>query len=212
VLAVTIIMMLKSMLLASLLAATACKADEKPAAAPAAEGTESGATGGATAAKQRSGRIDVTRKVRPPAEGGVVTADPVTPGGSRTPEEIDARRRERMAAIDTDGDGKVSTDERKAARAKHATDLRKRLDADHDGKLTVQEIATSNFRRFDPEAIDANKDGDITTEELTSALEQRTRSWSRGSRRNRPNDASDATPTAPSTAPSPTAPEALPSE
>ncbi len=125
-------------------------------------------------AAMRSGKIDLgTRRNRPAAlEDGNAAA----PAG----EEIQDRRRARIAQFDTDGDGKINQEERKLARHKRAEDMRKQADADNNGKVTADEIAKSNFKRLDPESLDTNKDGDISADEIEAALESRTKAWGGG--------------------------------
>lgn len=121
----------------------------------------------------RSGKIDLgTRRNRPTAlEDGTAA-----PAG----EEVQDRRRARIAQFDTDGDGKINQEERKLARHKRAEDMRKQADADNNGKVTADEIAKSNFKRLDPESLDTNKDGDISADEIETALESRTKAWGGG--------------------------------
>jgi hypothetical protein len=84
-----------------------------------------------------------------------------------------------MAEFDQDGDGKISDDERKAARHKRAEDMRTKADANGDGKVTIEELQTSSnaFKRMDPATVDTNKDGDISLAELETALENRSKQW-----------------------------------
>lgn len=90
-------------------------------------------------------------------------------------EEMHARREERMAKreamLDTNHDGVVSDEER----VKRMEPLHDRLDANGDGKLTPDELASSQRRmRFeDPAAVDENKDGEISLAELDKALKVR---------------------------------------
>jgi len=131
---------------------------------------------GKAGAAPRSGKIDLgARRNR----GDVATAGSDAVKEDRR-EALDDRRRERIAQFDGDGDGKISDDERKAARYKRAEDMRKQADADGNGKVTPDELAKGNFRRLDPETLDVNKDGDVSIEELETALEQRTRAWGGG--------------------------------
>lgn len=82
-----------------------------------------------------------------------------------------------MASLDTNGDGVVSDDERKAGRAKRAEELHARADTDHDGKLTPQELANSAFRRFRPEDIDTDHNGEISVAELAAAFDHQAKLW-----------------------------------
>jgi hypothetical protein len=149
-----------------------CKADKpEPAAGTATETSGTTAQGGPT----RSGKIDLGLQ-RPNPSNTPSAAEPESEGE----DSISDRRKARMAAIDTDGDGNVTGEERKAARARRAVELRAQLDADKDGKVTPAELASSRFRRFDPESVDANKDGDVSVDEIAQALEARSRAWGMG--------------------------------
>ena len=160
-------------------------------------------------AKPRSGKIDLpTTPQRPqlPAEEAKRDVDDDRVSVQAAREE---RRRERMAEIDTDGDGVISDAEREAARAKReaelaarldtnkdgvvseeergdarrqrAVDMHARFDSDGDGKLTQQELATSPFARFNANA-DTNGDGTVTVDELDAAMRDRQQRgpWRRG--------------------------------
>ena len=88
----------------------------------------------------------------------------------------------------------VTDEEREAARAARTQRMQERLDANHDGKVTPDELAAagsaSRGPRFaDPKAVDANNDGEISPEELQQALAERRRQW----RASRMNHGSDAT-------------------
>lgn len=140
-------------------------------------------TGGAEA-KGRSGKIDLGARRARPATGGD-TAAPTTGGEGGDPaatakDQFEDRRRSRIAQFDTDGDGKISPEERKQARHKRADEMRKQADADGNGKVTPDEIAKSNFKRLDPESLDTNKDGDISADEIEAALESRNKAWGGG--------------------------------
>lgn len=78
------------------------------------------------------------------------------------------RRQLREAALDTNKDGILTPEER-------LKPMMVRLDADGDGKLTVEELANAQRRgRFDnPSAIDTNGDGVISAEELDAAMTER---------------------------------------
>lgn len=104
--------------------------------------------------------------------------------GELSEEEIaEARKRrqeEMKARLDTDGDGTVTDAERAAARRERAENLHGRLDRDGDGKLDASELEQAPFRRFDPVAADDNADGVVSVEELDKVLQER------GERRNGP--------------------------
>ena len=82
---------------------------------------------------------------------------------------------DRMARMDTDGDGKISPEEREAAMKERVTKMRTRLDTNGDGKLTPDELANGHGRmKFDdPAALDTNKDGDISADELEAGMTAR---------------------------------------
>jgi hypothetical protein len=145
---------------------------DKPADKPSDDTTTTGPT--------RTGKVDLgagaRRRPRVDSDGsggggGVAPYDPTAQEG------FEDRRRQRIAQFDHDGDGKISDEERKAARHKRAEDMRKRADADGDGKVTIEELSKGSFRRMDPESVDANKDGDVSADEIAAALEQRNRAW-----------------------------------
>ena len=131
-----------------------------------------------TAHPSRSGKIDLGSR-RPSLPGDDPHAD--TGGSGERPklEDLENRRNARLAQFDTDGDGKISEQERKVARHKRAEDMRTKADANGDGKVTVDELASGTFR-LDPASIDTNKDGDISVDELDAALEARSKQWGNG--------------------------------
>lgn len=77
--------------------------------------------------------------------------------------------------LDKDGDGVVSPEERDAAREERAKRMRDRFDANHDGKLTPDELAAAGSGHRgphfdDPKALDTNDDGEISPAELQEGL------------------------------------------
>jgi len=94
--------------------------------------------------------------------------------GSNRPSLPDEGRHhgDRMARMDTDGDGKISPEEREAAMKQRAATMRARLDTNGDGKLTPDELANAKGRmKFDdPASLDTNHDGDISADELEAGM------------------------------------------
>jgi type IV secretory pathway VirB10-like protein len=84
---------------------------------------------------------------------------------------MEERRKRREAALDTNKDGVVSTEERQA----RLKPMIERFDQNDDGKLTVEELASSDRRMGfdDPAAIDTDKNGEISLGELDAAITQR---------------------------------------
>ena len=83
---------------------------------------------------------------------------------STTTQDRKAAARER---VDTNHDGKISKEERDAARAKYEERF-KAADTNHDGGLSRDEIKKSGeFRAIERnfDAMDTNKDGKVTLEE-----------------------------------------------
>jgi hypothetical protein len=99
------------------------------------------------------------------------------------PEALDPARppdrgfgaRDRMAQMDSDGDGKISPEERELARKQRAERMRLRLDTNGDGKLSPEELGAMQGRmKFDdPAALDTNHDGDISNDELETGMQAR---------------------------------------
>ena len=163
--------MMKLSLAVTLLFAVACKT-ETPA--PSASATPAGESTG----RARSAKIDI-KPVAPPAGGAAAEPPQVDPAAR------EAWRERREAKIDSDGDGKISEQEREAALHDRVVNMHARLDTDGDGKLTPAELSAGRARmRFDdPAALDANHDGDISTDELAAAMkmkrEQREQRWAK---------------------------------
>ncbi|MGE0872746.1 MAG: hypothetical protein AB7P03_29595 [Kofleriaceae bacterium] len=119
-----------------------------------------------SAIKPRSGKIDVSSGHAPSLPAGEGQAS----GDQRR--ELGEQVRERRLRADTDGDGQISEQERKAARAERNQRIYERLDADHDGKVTLDEARDSRWlkRVDDPKKLDPNGDGIISTDELNTSL------------------------------------------
>ena len=131
-------------------------------------------------------------KTDPPTPAPTPTADPAPPAarrapapmptlaeqpslGSDTPNDDDGHRHGRIESMDTDGDGKISDEERAAAMKQRSEKMRARLDTNNDGKLTPDELANAKGRmRFDdPASLDTNHDGDISADELEAGMKAR---------------------------------------
>lgn len=104
------------------------------------------------------------------------TSPVVRPGASGVSlADFQARRRAQLMRADTDHDGRVSLAEWGALRAAHPgrgggqgdpARMFRRLDANHDGYLTSDEIDAFSARRFG--RADADHDGRLTPEERSS--------------------------------------------
>lgn len=136
--------------------AVGCKTDP-PA------GANGSAAGEAPATKARSAKIDL-KPMAPPS----------LPADDQPAKDPDWRER-RKDRLDTDGDGKVSDEERAAAMKQRMGRLHDRLDTDGDGKVSPAELANApgRFKFDDPAAIDTNHDGDISVDELAAAVKAR---------------------------------------
>jgi hypothetical protein len=109
---------------------------------------------------------------------------PRLPDGAREPRDysdpeereemrarMEERRKQREALLDTNKDGVVSPEERQQ-RLRPMID---RFDQNDDGKLTVDELASSDRRMGfdDPAAVDTDKNGEISLAELDAAVTAR---------------------------------------
>lgn len=79
--------------------------------------------------------------------------------------------------LDKNGDGVVTDEERQQARDERAARIRDRFDANHDGKLTPDELAKAGSagrgpHLDDPKAVDTNGDGEISPDELQAGMRE----------------------------------------
>jgi hypothetical protein len=173
---------------------TGCKEEASKPSTTAENGTGGGETNAAPDTKGgRTGKVDLgtRRRDRPSLPSDNTDSNAGSGSGEQVSKEsTEDRRARRMAQFDTDGDGKISDEERKAARHKRAEDMRNKADANGDGKVTIEEMQNSSggFRRMDPATVDTNKDGEISVEELETALENRAKQWGQGGRFGRTRD------------------------
>ena len=85
--------------------------------------------------------------------------------------KMEERRKAREAALDVNKDGVVSPEERHA----RLQPMLERFDQNNDGKLTPDELASSDRRMGfdDPTAVDTDHNGEISLSELDAAVTQR---------------------------------------
>ena len=103
-------------------------------------------------------------------------APPILGPERQTLDQMLARARERFAAADLDGDGKVTTEELEQARAdrdpegprRGAGARLMRADTDTDGEITLADIETHTRERF--ARLDTDKDGEVSRAELAAGL------------------------------------------
>ena len=98
-------------------------------------------------------------------------------GGAMGPDE-----RPSFAQVDTDGDGKISSEELQAYPAARAAERFKAADTDGDGKISKEELAASIEQRKTTRAtnrldnmiarFDTDKDGAISQAEMEAAMGQ----------------------------------------
>lgn len=78
--------------------------------------------------------------------------------------------------LDLDHNGRVDDTERLEARKQRLAQTLSTLDTDHDGKVSVDELAGTQlfFLRFDdPRAVDRDHDDAISVDEIESAIDAR---------------------------------------
>ena len=102
--------------------------------------------------------------------------DAGNPAASLSLSQFEARQWNRLAAADTDHDGKISKAEFAASiagrpNADRADAMFARMDADGDGFISQGEAAKMADRRFD--RLDANHDGVVTLDEVQAARQAR---------------------------------------
>jgi len=88
--------------------------------------------------------------------------------------------RDRSVKLDSNGDGVISDEERAEGIHRRAVQMHARLDKDGDGKVTQAELEASGrfaHRLGDLTKIDANHDGEISVDELELAFKARYEQW-----------------------------------
>jgi hypothetical protein len=154
----------------------ACKGESKPAPADQAKQAEpTKVERGRPAPPSLPGQADTPEDRRgarprlPDREDARDWTDPEVREEMRA--KMEERRKAREAALDTNKDGVVSPEERHA----RLEPMIKRFDQNNDGKLTPDELASSDRRMGfdDPTAIDTDKNGEISLAELDAAVTAR---------------------------------------
>jgi EF hand len=165
-----------------LVALVACKSDPKPAPAASAD---------TTAQQTAVPRMRQSNRPALPDEDGVE-------GSNRPSLPEDRPWRHHRGEWGSD----MTPEQREAMMKQRAENMRDRLDANGDGKLSYDELKNAPGRmHFDnPEEIDTNHDGDISADELAAAMKAR-RDAFRAQRQAQMNGGSGAAPAAPEAAP-----------
>ncbi len=149
--------------LASLSLAGACKSDDA--------GGSKAPQQPATTVAGAPGSVDGADQAAPtePLAGAARRAGPMTP------EQRQQRRDEMRRKYDSNGDGRLSKEERETMRREMLDRRMSRIDADGDGKISRDEASQRPIGRrllADFDAADSNHDSYITREELDSAVKQ----------------------------------------
>lgn len=107
-----------------------------------------------------------------PAAPAQQPAAPANPAAPLAPADSHGDYRERMKQFDTDGDGKLSEDERYAMMAARAGEVLGRNDTDGDGVLSKAEFEASPAARRvgDFAAADTDHNGSLSKDELGTAI------------------------------------------
>jgi hypothetical protein len=120
----------------------------------------------------RTGKIDPNAMRRPHQNAPEGSDGSAATGPAPSLPADDSAMKNRL---DTDGDGKISPEERLAGRKARAESMRTKLDTNGDGRLTPDELAKSENARMihrlgDPAKLDTNGDGDISADELSLGM------------------------------------------
>src|SRR5262245_29018640 len=142
-------MMWKSLVVVGALSITGCKTEEAASSNSSGPAATEGAQPAPSTTKPRSGKIDLgmQRPARP--ERGGERPAPTDEQREDWRQRRDERRKERMAQLDSDGDGTLSEAELAAGRHHRAEQMHARLDTNGDGKLSLEEVGAAKFRRID---------------------------------------------------------------
>ena len=117
----------------------------------------------------------------PPPPRRMSASDGTAGGAAGMPDDRRARREEMRRKYDTDGNGRLSKEEREAMRRAMLDRRMSRLDGDGDGKISREEAGRAPIGRrllADFDAADSNRDSFVSREELDAAvklLQQRRR-------------------------------------
>lgn len=115
---------------------------------------------------------------RPSLDVSDTAADDDDDDDDEAPSEREVVASERMAEFDRDGDGALDTRERSAMRESRLQNLLQSVDANGDGRLTLDEMQRGDDMRGKRMArqfsrLDADGDGALSRQELDAMLESR---------------------------------------